>query len=400
MGIAHDAATWSFYLVAVVWWTVELGYGPLQLVLLGSVLEVTLLLSEVPTGVVADRFSRKWSVVISYVIMAVAIVLSAATLNYGVMLGAQALFGIGWTFRSGADVAWLTDEMTWRSRQTDGSAVETDQSRVLLRRHRLGMASGVVVLVPTIYFGRGSLREVIVIAGVVLAIAAVVLAVTMTDHFRQGQTEDEHTLTAREILRDGFQTARRVRSIRLLLIVMLLLGLGGDALDRLGFKQFLDDGDFGDDSLLWTGLLFIVLGALGVVVVWFTERALARGVELAVLAFGLLIISAAGAFVAAVAPVIGIAIGMAMQDPCREALDPVTAAWANREAPEASRATVHSFVSQAQGIGRMTGGIALASLAELTNIRWAIFGAAGLWLIASAVCSRERSASSVTELDI
>ena len=90
MGVAFDAATWAWYLAAIVWWTIDLGYGPLQLVLLGTVLEVTALLTEVPTGVVADRFSRKWSVVASYAMMSVAMMLSAATRNYGVMLFAQA----------------------------------------------------------------------------------------------------------------------------------------------------------------------------------------------------------------------------------------------------------------------------------------------------------------------
>ena len=37
--------------------------------------------------------------------------LHVVTTNYGVLLASQALFGLGWTFRSGADVAWLTDEM-------------------------------------------------------------------------------------------------------------------------------------------------------------------------------------------------------------------------------------------------------------------------------------------------
>ena len=112
MGVTFDAATWAWYLAAIVWWTVDLGYGPLQLVLLGTVLEVTALVTEVPTGMVADRVSRKWSVVSSYAMMSTAMMLSAATRDYGVMLAAQALFGLGWTFRSGADVAWLTDERT------------------------------------------------------------------------------------------------------------------------------------------------------------------------------------------------------------------------------------------------------------------------------------------------
>ena len=45
----------------------RLGLDPLQLVLLGSVIELTYLLAEVPTGVVADLVSRRLSVIIGLV---------------------------------------------------------------------------------------------------------------------------------------------------------------------------------------------------------------------------------------------------------------------------------------------------------------------------------------------
>ena len=116
-----------------------------------------------------------------------------------------------------------------------------------------------------------------------------------------------------------------------------------------------------------------------------TESARNRGVGLGALAVVLLVISSAGAAVAAIAPAIGIAIGLAMQDPCREALDPVTTALANEQAPESSRATVLSFVSLSHGLGNTFGGVTLALLAEALNIRWAIFVTAGLWAIAAGV---------------
>lgn len=386
MGVAFDATTWAWYLAAIVWWTVDLGYGPLQLVLLGTVLEVTALVAEVPTGVVADRFSRKWSIVTAYVLMAGAMVLSAVTLSYPVMLVAQAVFGIGWTFRSGADVAWLTDERTAvRRRDGDAEAVSIDESPVLLRRHRLGIATGLVALVPVVIWGDRSLRGVIVICGIFLGLVALWLAVAMTDHFRASGEGDEHEATALEILRDGIGVTRRVRSVRLLIIVMVLLGLGADTLDRLGFKQFLDEGDFGDSSLRWTGLLFMGLAALGFVAVAATERARARGIALGVLAVVLLAIASAGALVAAIAPAIGIAVGLLMQDPCREAFDPVATALANERAPESSRATVLSFVSLSHGLGETIGGITLGLLAEALNVRWAIFVVAGLWALATGV---------------
>lgn len=100
-----------------------------------------------------------------------------------------------------------------------------------------------------------------------------------------------------------------------------------------------------------------------------------------------------GAAIAAVAPAIGIAVGLALQDPCREALDPVTTALANEQAPESSRATVLSFVSLSHGLGNTFGGIVLALVAEALDVRWAIFAAGALWAVAMVVA---RLAASVT----
>lgn len=394
MGVTFDAATWAWYLAAIVWWTVDLGYGPLQLVLLGTVLEVTALVTEVPTGMVADRVSRKWSVVSSYAMMSTAMMLSAATRDYGVMLAAQALFGLGWTFRSGADVAWLTDERTaLRRLEGESDAEALDESPALLRRHRLGITAGLLALVPVILWGDHSLRGVILVSGLGLALTTIWLAVAMTDHFRVGSDGDEHEAGMLAILREGFGVTRRVRSIRLLIVVMVLLGLGAEALDRLGFKAFLDEGDFGDESLRFTGILFATMAALGLLVVWVTESARNRGVGLGLLAVVLLSVSSVGAAIAAVAPAIGIAVGLALQDPCREALDPVTTALANEQAPESSRATVLSFVSLSHGLGNTFGGIVLALVAEALDVRWAIFAAGALWAVAMVVA---RLAASVT----
>lgn len=47
------------------------GLKPLQLVLVGTTLEVSAFLFEIPTGVVADVFSRRLSIIIGYVLMGV-----------------------------------------------------------------------------------------------------------------------------------------------------------------------------------------------------------------------------------------------------------------------------------------------------------------------------------------
>ena len=62
----------------------------------------SVLLGETPTGVVADMVSRRRSLVIGQALMGLAFIWAVVSTNYWVILPAQALFGIGWTFRSGA----------------------------------------------------------------------------------------------------------------------------------------------------------------------------------------------------------------------------------------------------------------------------------------------------------
>ena len=49
-----EGLEWGFWLAATVWWIVILELSPLQLVAMGAVLELSVLISETPTGVVAD----------------------------------------------------------------------------------------------------------------------------------------------------------------------------------------------------------------------------------------------------------------------------------------------------------------------------------------------------------
>ena len=110
MGLT-EGLEWGFWLAATVWWVVVLDLSPLQLVGMGAVLEVTVLLAETPTGVVADMVSRRRSIMIGQIVMGAAYVWAVVSFDYWMILPAQALFGVGWTFRSGADTAWVTDEL-------------------------------------------------------------------------------------------------------------------------------------------------------------------------------------------------------------------------------------------------------------------------------------------------
>src|SRR4029079_17105538 len=87
----------------------ELHLSPLQLVLMGTVMEAAVFLCEIPTGVVADLVSRRLSLGIAWLLQGGAWALAGATKSFGVILVAWVVWGIGATFESGAFQAWITD---------------------------------------------------------------------------------------------------------------------------------------------------------------------------------------------------------------------------------------------------------------------------------------------------
>ena len=69
--------------------------------LVGTLLEASVFLFEVPTGVVADVYSRRLSVIIGYALIGLGFALEGIVPRFEAVLLAQVLWGVGYTFTSG-----------------------------------------------------------------------------------------------------------------------------------------------------------------------------------------------------------------------------------------------------------------------------------------------------------
>ena len=378
-----EGLEWGFWLAASVWWIVVLELSPLQLVAMGAVLELSVLIAETPTGVVADLVSRRRSILISQVLMGVAYIWAVASFNYWVILPAQALFGVGWTFRSGADTAWVTDELKGMGRGDDAEI-----ERLLVRKHRFGILVALGSLSTTMLVGTvTSVRTVAVLLGVVaIAMGGYLRLVMWEDHFTPGREQERGFL---ETLRAGLNVVVTRPRLRVLVGVIVVLDMGSEAFDRLGHKFFLDNGGWGDDSLIGLGVLFLVLAVAGLGVNALAARALETGSGVARLASLLLLVAAIGATITmSTTMLVFIGVGLMLQDSTREALWPVLEGWANRDAPSEVRATVHSLMGQVTAIGELVGGMALGALAQATSVRLVLAIAAVLWFGAAGLATR------------
>src|SRR5687768_14667480 len=144
-----DSTVYSVFLI------LQVGLDPLQLVLMGTILEVSYLLFEIPTGIVADAVSRKWSIVIGYLGTGIAFVMLGLADSFAIAALSQVLYGLSATFVSGADIAWLTDE------------VGEDSARPLYVRSEQFFNGGALVgIVGSVVLASIALRLPIVICGI------------------------------------------------------------------------------------------------------------------------------------------------------------------------------------------------------------------------------------------
>jgi DHA3 family tetracycline resistance protein-like MFS transporter len=343
------------FTIFTVFVVVELGLGPLELVLLGTALEGSYLLFEVPTGVVADTFGRKRSVVLGALGTGVAWLVLGVASTFWLAVVSQVMWGIAATFMSGADVAWLTDE------------VGEDEARTLyVRSEQVWHVAALVGIVVSVALATVDLRAPIFATGIGMIALGAVLAVVMPETAFTPRDRAEGASAVAGMVatfREGVAAVRAHHVLVLIIAVAALHGASTEGFDRLSdFHLLVDIGlpAFGGlDRIAWFGVLDGVALLAGLVAVTVVKRRLhleghahvARilaaidvGLVVAVVVFGV-----TTSFAAAVA-VFWVAGGL------RSAREPIYTAWINQGLDARTRATINSMGTQADAIGQAAGG--------------------------------------------
>ena len=369
---------WTLFFVRVV---VDIHLSPIELVLLGTAKEVTILLAEIPTGVVADLRSRRLSVIIGFVLCGIAIVGAGLAGSFVLLIFTQILWGFGLTFRSGAETAWFTDEI--------GSVDVVDT--VLPRRARFESAGSIFgVMITATFASLVGLSIALVAVGTVLISWGIGLA------FRMAETGFIRPKTAtrtrfRELLAEGFRVSRRP-ALRILLIVTVLTGFASEAVDRLNVARLDQIGlPQAIDAALVIGAVVVIQSVGSILVLFMFGRRLA-GQSLvyslvalhAVTAVGVVILARADVLVAAL-------VGLLTAGMARDVARTVSVGWTNHFTDKTNRATVHSFVGQAMSLGEISGGLVLGLIAQQFGLSTAITISAAIYLVAAGVARLGKS---------
>jgi DHA3 family tetracycline resistance protein-like MFS transporter len=371
------------FTVTNLYYVTELGMSPLALVLCGTAMELAIFVFEVPTGIVADVVSRRTSVVISYLVIGVAVIGFGVIESVPGVIACYALWGLGYTFQSGALDAWIADEVGLER-----------LTPVALRGAQAGWAGALAgVLLSTVVAG-ASLQAAIVAGGVVTILLGLALALLMPETgFRPHATPQE------EGVRAFAATARRgTRELRTHHVLVLLLGIAfaygawTESFDRLWVANVIALGlPSGLSDVAVIGALTAAALVAGILVGEVAVRRLADAPTQTLarvitgLTVGLLVASLlfalAGSFTLACVGYLGIVA-------LRSLAGPLQSVWVNRTIEDSSvRATTLSMVSQADAVGQVAGGPAIGAVATAGSLR-AGLGLGALLLLPAAALSR------------
>jgi len=382
-GLIRHGALRAYWISLVVRLAISLELPGIQLVLLGTAMEGALLLAEVPTGVVADTISRKWSVVAGFILLGVAQMGAGVVETFPLFVATQVLWGVAYTFISGAETAWVTDELGGPNQVED----------LILRRARLQQLVAIVAIIGGAVLGRlTTLTVSIVLTGAILIVTGIVLAVMMPETgFRPDPYQGSGTGRLLSTARAGARSVAGVPVLRTLVVVLILAGLASEAVDRLDLRR-LDDLGLSEqfDEILLVGAIGATEALLGLVLLSFA-RSRAVGARVPV-GFAILLGSSALGIAALglVASLPIAAAGLIMQAGLRQATAPLSVTWTNTHAPSHVRATVHSFIEQANSVGEIGGGVILGAVAAATTVPTAMLLSTILILLAAMVATRGR----------
>ncbi len=361
--------------VSIVYQITQANLDPFQLLIVGTVLEATVFLFEIPTGVVADVYSRRLSLLIGFVLIGAGFIILGAFPLFWTILLSQVVWGAGYTFTSGARQAWLSDEL--------GDDDET--SRTFVRGTRFELAGSLIGIGISVALASVFVSLSLLVGGAMfLALAAVLTLIMPEIGFQRTPTDErESWASLTSTLRSGLSAVKGSRILVALIVIELFYGISSEPFDRLWAKNMLDNFTFPElanlDPIVWFGIVSASALFLGLVVIWLIERTLrveAPGTPRLVLSLtNAFLVGASLAF--ALTRNFGVAMGMVvLVSVLRKISEPMVAAWLNRNTESSYRATVFSLHEQTNAFGQAAFGPGMGAIASIYGLRPALIGVA------------------------
>lgn len=346
------------------------GLTPLQLVLVGTTVELSIFVFEVPTGIVADVYSRRLSIIIGYLLMGVGFMIEGLFPFFFPILLAQVIWGLGYTFTSGATQAWITDEIG-----------EEPANKLFLRATQVGLFASLLGMGAATLAGAQSVALPIQVGALGVLLIGFTLFVIMPETgFHPTPKEDRDTWQHMwHTFHEGLKTVRGHPRLMSIVGIGLFYGLYSEGFDRLWVKLLLDNFNlpilFGNNEVAFFAVLRVAGTVLTIFAINFVEKRVDTGSPLAIgrAMLGVTAAISLAMFGFALSRFLLLALTLYLViDVLRDISQPLQTAWINQKLDSRVRATVHSMFGQVDAVGQIAGGPGVGSIASLASVAAAI----------------------------
>ncbi len=338
-----------------------------QLILTGTALEIAIFLFETPTGVLADMKSRRLSVIIGMFVIGLGISIEATFTQFWLIFLSQVVWGLGYTFISGALDSWVSDET---------GEVES----IIITGTQFNRVFSFVGILSAALIGMYSIRGALYVGAAMFFILGVFLIFSMKEeHFHVTEREDSILKSYYTQLTKGFKHVRTDKVLKIMFFVMLFYGLYSEGIDRtyelhildnLGFRGFLELPG------IWVlAIVNAIVAIVGVVMLHYVKKYLSSGEHLVMYTVYFTIMMIVGVLLFGLLPNQYIALlGFLMFSITRESTYPLLDSILIKNTPSNIKATVLSTFGQLDAIGQLLSGAVMVGASLL-------FGLNGIYIM-------------------
>lgn len=200
---------WVLYLIE------ERGLTLAQVALMEAVFQGVIVLAEMPTGAVADRWGRKTSMLLGGIGAPFGIIIFGLADSFGLLLLSYAIWAVSFTMFSGADSAFVYDSLASVKK-------EGEFSRVMGKGRAVAMGAAVVgALIGAPIAALTDLTTPIFV-GAAMSVLAVMVVLTFREPARH---EDHVQLKYFQIIREALRYAKSHTQVRTMMVLHAVLAI-------------------------------------------------------------------------------------------------------------------------------------------------------------------------------
>lgn len=352
--------------VSMVYMVTVVGLDPLQMVLVGTVLELSGFLFEIPTGVIADVYSRRLSIILGYITVGLGFMLLGLFPSFDMVLLSQVIWGIGFTMISGASQAWISDEI--------GEARANTSFIVASQIGKVGLLLGIAACIGLATI---DLSIPIIVGSLGLVLLGLFCLLFMDEKSYQPE-QAEHRATWAQLastLAKGIALLKSHPVLWIIIVIAVFEGLYSEGYDRLNVPFLIDAFEFpalgGLDTVVWWGLMSAGATVFSFIAVELLRRYIDTSnyrqlvvvltISSAALVAVMFCFALAGNFYSALVAYFAVAC-------LRSIKAPLSSAWLNQNLDSETRATLFSMQAQADALGQTAGGPIIGVVAKFVSL--------------------------------